>query len=79
MTVKIFPKLLPDILLIPLGCCPVYDVLMVINLVSGQQEHPAAPMFEFKPDERDLRKPLLERRPAVAHFDDKYSVYSEET
>jgi hypothetical protein len=52
---------------------------MAINLVSGQQEHAAAPMFKFKPDECDLRKPLLERRLTVAHFDNKYSVFSEET
>ncbi len=52
---------------------------MAINLVPGQQEHAAAPLFKFKPDECDLRKPLLERRLAVAYFDDKYSVFSEET
>ncbi len=52
---------------------------MAIKLVPGQQEHAAAPMFKFKPNERDRRKPLLERRLAVAYFDDKYSVFGEET
>ena len=44
---------------------------MAIKLVPGQQEHTAAPLFKFEPDECDLRKPLLERRLAVAYLNDK--------